>query len=209
MNYLAIESSGFVCGVSLVKNKRLIDTFEIDRARSHQKKLAVFTNNLLEKHKTTISELDFIAVSSGPGSFLGLRIGMSFAKGLCHPFNIPLIPVQCFDYLNFQVGKEIKDYFIVIHSNRDMVYCQKYKNNKKSGATQYIDFKKIKSENVFSIGNLESFVELNCKQLELSSKHIANYVMKNINDLNKVEVQSALPDYMQDFVIKQKKQYNG
>lgn len=60
----------------------------------HAEKLAVFVNELLTESSLNITDLNAIAISSGPGSYTGLRIATSLAKGLCYPFNTPLISLS-------------------------------------------------------------------------------------------------------------------
>ncbi|MEZ4720606.1 MAG: tRNA (adenosine(37)-N6)-threonylcarbamoyltransferase complex dimerization subunit type 1 TsaB [Flavobacteriales bacterium] len=91
---LNIESSTTNCSVALGKAGQCIDLLEINDGYSHAEKLAPFVNDMLQKHNHSVSDLDAIAVSMGPGSYTGLRIGVSLAKGLCYSANKPLISVS-------------------------------------------------------------------------------------------------------------------
>ncbi len=91
---LSIESSGTICSVALHNNGELLACIESDEPNIHGQKLAVFINEITESQKIDIASLDAIAVSEGPGSYTGLRIGVSLAKGLCYAKNIPLISVD-------------------------------------------------------------------------------------------------------------------
>lgn len=90
---LNIETSSEVCSVCLAKEGVLIDYREDATGNSHAKALTVFINELFTQNKLTMAELDAVAVSAGPGSYTGLRIGTSVAKGLCYALNKPLLAV--------------------------------------------------------------------------------------------------------------------
>ncbi|MFD2822197.1 tRNA (adenosine(37)-N6)-threonylcarbamoyltransferase complex dimerization subunit type 1 TsaB [Lacinutrix iliipiscaria] len=109
---LNIETATTNCSVSLSKQG---ETFALqedyDKNYSHAERLHVYISALLEKHHIKPSQLDAIAVSKGPGSYTGLRIGVSAAKGLCFALNKPLISVSTLEALAHQV--KIKEGFIV------------------------------------------------------------------------------------------------
>lgn len=91
---LSIESSGIICSVALHKNEELLDCIESTETNVHGEKLAVFIDEILKKNALTPSDLSAIAVSEGPGSYTGLRIGVSVAKGMCYALSIPLISID-------------------------------------------------------------------------------------------------------------------
>ena len=82
MNILAIESASTVCGTALFINDKMVEIDEIIKPRIHGERLPVIIDNILKKNKIEVADLDGIATSEGPGSYTGLRIGMSLAKGL-------------------------------------------------------------------------------------------------------------------------------
>lgn len=93
MHYiLNIETATKNCSVSIAENGKTIAIREIAEAGySHAEKLHVFIEEVLEESSMKASQLSAIAVSQGPGSYTGLRIGVSSAKGLCYALGIPLI----------------------------------------------------------------------------------------------------------------------
>lgn len=91
---LNIETSGEVCSVAITQNEKLIAANETNEKNSHSTKLAPLTKDLLIKNSIKPEQINAIAISRGPGSYTGLRIGASFAKGLCYSLNIPLIAVD-------------------------------------------------------------------------------------------------------------------
>ena len=97
---LNIETATKNCSVSLAKDGETIALKELnDGGYSHAEKLHGFINNVVEIAQIKLSDLDAIAVSKGPGSYTGLRIGVSAAKGLCFALNIPLISINTLESL--------------------------------------------------------------------------------------------------------------
>jgi len=101
---LNIETSTTNCSVSLSKEGETLVLKEDNNANySHAESLHVFIDDVIKEAKLTLNDLDAIAVSKGPGSYTGLRIGVSAAKGLCFALNIPLISVSTLNALAHQV----------------------------------------------------------------------------------------------------------
>ncbi len=94
MTILCIETSTNCCSVAVTIDGRAVAVAaNMDRA-NHASELPIFIQQLLDKCKEHNWKLDAIALSQGPGSYTGLRIGASTAKGLCYGLNIPLIPID-------------------------------------------------------------------------------------------------------------------
>ncbi|MDD3094827.1 MAG: tRNA (adenosine(37)-N6)-threonylcarbamoyltransferase complex dimerization subunit type 1 TsaB [Candidatus Neomarinimicrobiota bacterium] len=91
---LAIETSSKVCGISLHDDTGCVAERYLEEERVHAEKLVTLTAEILEENSIRIPALETVVVSAGPGSFTGLRIGMSFAKGLVYPHRIPLAAVN-------------------------------------------------------------------------------------------------------------------
>lgn len=98
---LSIETSEINCSVALSNNGELIETLEATNDKSHASMLTVLIEKLLMNNDIDITKLKAIAVSRGPGSYTGLRIGVSVAKGICYALNIPLIAVNTLQSLCF------------------------------------------------------------------------------------------------------------
>ncbi|HRH65324.1 MAG TPA: tRNA (adenosine(37)-N6)-threonylcarbamoyltransferase complex dimerization subunit type 1 TsaB [Bacteroidia bacterium] len=90
---LNIETATTVCSVAISRNGEVIAVMEENSGFSHAEKLTRFIEHVCRQAKTELPQLDAIAVSSGPGSYTGLRIGVSTAKGICYALDKPLISV--------------------------------------------------------------------------------------------------------------------
>ncbi|WP_125722711.1 tRNA (adenosine(37)-N6)-threonylcarbamoyltransferase complex dimerization subunit type 1 TsaB [Flavobacterium ustbae] len=102
---LNIETATKNCSVSIAKDGQTIVCNELsDEGYSHAEKLHVFIEEVIEKAGISAQDLAAVAVSQGPGSYTGLRIGVSAAKGLCYALNIPLIAVDTLQTLASQAG---------------------------------------------------------------------------------------------------------
>ena len=96
---LCIETGTDICSVGLSRDGELVSLRESDEGRDHAKRVGVFVDELLRETGIAPDELDAIAVGMGPGSYTGLRIGVSFAKGICYGLQIPLVAVGSLDAL--------------------------------------------------------------------------------------------------------------
>lgn len=102
---LNIETATKNCSVSLAKNGDTIALREIaEEGYSHAEKLHVFIEEIIAENKISFEDLNAIAVSQGPGSYTGLRIGVSSAKGLCYALNIPMIAIDTLQSLAAQIS---------------------------------------------------------------------------------------------------------
>ena len=127
---LNIETSTAVCSAALSDGGKVISLQESSQSNIHAEKLAVFINVLMEQAALPYSALDAIAVGTGPGSYTGLRIGTSTAKGLCYALDKPLIAVPTLKAMALAsfAGLKRKDiyYCSVIDARRLEVYSGLY-----------------------------------------------------------------------------------
>lgn len=100
MSYiLCIETSTDICSVGLVRNGELVSLRESSQGRDHASRLGVFVDEILDGNDLNADRISAVAVSKGPGSYTGLRIGVSFAKGFCYGLGIPLLGIGSLDSL--------------------------------------------------------------------------------------------------------------
>lgn len=123
---LSIETSTSVCSVALHQEGRLSATSEVHKDQSHASKLAPLIDEVLKMSGHLPGDLQAVAISSGPGSYTGLRIGTSTAKGLCYSLNIPLIAVDTLSLMAAQVNSvNLSNAMLcpMIDARRMEVYC--------------------------------------------------------------------------------------
>ncbi len=96
---LAIESGTGICSVGVAYNGQIVALRESNVGRDHAKSVAQFVDEVLEECGLAVKDLDAVAVGKGPGSYTGLRIGVSVAKGLCFGAGVPLIGVGSLESL--------------------------------------------------------------------------------------------------------------
>ena len=131
---LLIETSTKSCSVSLSsENKIIACKEEVNEQYSHAEKLTVFITELFKTQDFTIKDLDAVAVSKGPGSYTGLRISVSTAKGLCYALDIPLISVSTLKAMAFGMAQKEKSdlYCPMIDARRMEVYNAFYNSTNK------------------------------------------------------------------------------
>jgi len=91
---ISIETATEVCSVALHNGSELLGLCEVDQERSHSKALAGMIKQIVSESGLSLRDLGAVAISQGPGSYTGLRIGTASAKGLCFALDIPLIAVS-------------------------------------------------------------------------------------------------------------------
>ena len=124
---LNIETATKNCSVSISKQGQLIDIIEyVGEGYSHAEKLHVFMQEILANNNLSTKNLQAVAVSKGPGSYTGLRIGVSAAKGLAFALQIPLISVDTLGSLARQVTKMDVLIIPMIDARRMEVYAGIY-----------------------------------------------------------------------------------
>jgi len=158
---LNIETSTKNCSVSLSENGKIIALKEInDGNYSHAEKLHVFIDSVLNEAGIKLQQLDAVAISKGPGSFTGLRIGVSAAKGLCFALDIPLISINTLQSLALQVDTEKGAIIPMLDARRMEVYSAVFDmdyNQIKETEAQILDetsFQNyLEDDNVYFIGD--------------------------------------------------------
>jgi len=113
---LYIETATQICSVALSKGKKIVASISSDRGNSHTELLFPFIEQVLEKNKSSISEINGVVLSIGPGSYTGLRIGASAAKGICYALNLPLIGISTLQSIVFGAKYQETD-------EQNVLYC--------------------------------------------------------------------------------------
>ncbi|SDM47862.1 tRNA (adenosine(37)-N6)-threonylcarbamoyltransferase complex dimerization subunit type 1 TsaB [Kriegella aquimaris] len=118
---LNLETASTNCSVSIAKDGELLAIKEHDTPNySHAEQLHVFIEKVLHDASISFEELSAVAVSKGPGSYTGLRIGVSAAKGLCFSLDVPLISISTLRSMAYQVESGTYDFVIPMLDARRM-----------------------------------------------------------------------------------------
>lgn len=217
---LNIETATKNCSVSLSKNGQTVAIKEISEEQfNHAEKLHLFIKEVLASENISLENLNALAVSKGPGSYTGLRIGVSAAKGLCYALNIPLIAVDTLSVLAEKVSVDSGMIVPMIDARRMEVFTQMFDKdlNTLSTAealivdeTAFVDI----NENIHLIGD----GALKCKIVLTDDKFIyhEDVVYPSAYEMSRISYKKYLentfedvayfePYYLKDFMLTTKK----
>lgn len=127
MKILALESSGLVASVAVMEEDNLLGEYTMNYKKTHSQTLLPMLQALTEMIELDCNTLDAIAVSKGPGSFTGLRIGSATAKGLGLALNKPIVPVPTIDALAYNVWGTDKQICPLMDARRQQAYTGLYR----------------------------------------------------------------------------------
>jgi tRNA threonylcarbamoyladenosine biosynthesis protein TsaB len=217
MHYiLNIETATKNCSVSIAANGKTLVCKEISElGYSHAEKLHLFIQDVIQEAAISFSQLSAIAVSQGPGSYTGLRIGVSAAKGLSYALQIPLISVDTLLALAHQVSENDGLIIPMIDARRMEVYSAIFDSNKQkirevqaeiisaesfAAISDKIYFIGDSNEKVKSVLTKSNFVFLDAIQYpsakEMSTISYQKYLEKDFEDVAYFE-----PYYLKDFLF--------
>ena len=124
---LSIETSTSICSVAIHEQGELLALAEIKESGAHAEKLLLLVDEVFEKAGLSFADLDAVAVSQGPGSYTGLRIGVSTAKGIAYALEIPLIGINTLQAMAASQSVAPGDYVVaVLDARRKEVYTQTF-----------------------------------------------------------------------------------
>ena len=213
---LNLETATKNCSVSLAKEGKTIFCKEMaEEGYSHAERLHVFIEEILKENAINFNQIDAIAVSKGPGSYTGLRIGVSAAKGLCYAAGIPLIAVDTLAVLANQV--QVADGLIVpmIDARRMEVYSAVFDASHKKISEVKAEILSLESynetsEKVYFIGDCQE----KCKTVLTKDNFIflSEIVYPSANEMSKLsyekfqnkefeDVAYFEPFYLKDFMM--------
>lgn len=130
MKILAIDASGIVASVAIASENEMIAEYTIKNKKTHSQTLLPMIDKVLKFTDTDIKDIDYIAVTEGPGSFTGLRIGAATAKGLAQACNIPIVSVSTLESLAYNVFETDKLICSIMDARRDNVFGAIYAREK-------------------------------------------------------------------------------
>ena len=155
---LCIETGTDICSVGIARDGELISLRESDEGRDHARQVGVFVDELLDEMGLQPEDLDAVAVGKGPGSYTGLRIGVSFAKGLCYGIQKPLIAIGSLNALTEVAREDYEAGILDVEGWDDAVLCPMVDARRMEVYTQRFDAEgKALSEVTAEIIDGESF----------------------------------------------------
>lgn len=218
MFLLHIDTTTDICSVAVSQNNKLIDCLEDTNDRKHANILTIFIEQILKNNNISLAQVSGIVISEGPGSYTGLRIGSSTAKGLCYSLNIPLIAINTLKALSFMAIKANNNtnalYAPMIDARRMEVYSALYTQQqleilpvKATIVDEYLFKDFIEQQTVYFFGNgaLKCITILNHKNFVFidkvysSAKNLielgyAAYLNQQFSDIAYFE-----PNYIKNF----------
>jgi len=212
---LAFETSENICGVCIYFSDEKYFSSQINLKHSHSDMIFTISDSLFKLADIKPDELDSIAISEGPGSFTGLRIGFSAAKGIAYGANLPIIKVPTYEALAFQLSSIMNENDEIIISNKvnkDEVYFSKFQirgNNYIFVEDLTILHKELfiqKSEGFKVFGNSVTLKKENLlSPIVPDPLFIAKWayefgMVKKIFNYDFLE-----PNYLKEFIVKEKK----
>lgn len=214
---LNIETATTNCSVSLANKDKLLDYKELNTDDySHSKQLHLLIKSLMNENNLKFEDLHAVAVSSGPGSYTGLRIGISATKGLCFALDIPLIAIDTLTLLahSHQITEGLK--VPILDARRMEVYCQvlnasnsiiepskalvvdanSFAKHLKNQTVYFIGNAAEKCKTVISHPNAKFINDLYPSAMKMASLSFAKFQQQDFEDLAYFE-----PSYLKDFMI--------
>ena len=197
MNYLAIDTSTNICSVAFLYKSKLnvLNEFNV---KEHSKYLPIMSKELVEDN---IKEIDFIALSIGPGSYSGLKIGCSFAKGLAFSIEKPIVPVLTFEGINAQIKNKNK-YFISLYSHKDFSFFQLFDSGISKGEAVCDNISNMKDYKIYGYGFSNKFNMSKYQKIIPSAEYIGSIAVKKYNELVEEKIDNVGPIYLSSKVRK-------
>ena len=170
---LNLETSSKNCSVCLSSKGKLIQSFDSeDDSYRHSELLTSSIQDILNENNLGVKDLSAVSIGIGPGSFTGLRIGFSVAKGLCYPHNINLIGISSLKIIANSVIKENKNIISLIKDKGENYYISKYSSDLIEIMQPKIQL--IDSDYMSSILDKESIIVVNSNE----SKEFISQIVK-------------------------------
>ena len=215
MKLIAIETSSDICSIAYIQDGRCKNIIEDKIPRQHAEKLPLFYNELVNESNFELSDIDAIAVSIGPGSFTGLRIGLSYSKGLAYSHRKPIIPVPTTQSLVHGYGKTNNNIMVIMLSHGNKYFIQNIKDTQGKVALDKIKVLELNSLNdIKELITNSTIIQYGCDKLVFedgknikifdvvpSSKWIGELAHLNYNKWIVNEPYKLVPDYVSPFKI--------
>lgn len=125
MKILAVDTSSKICAVAILEDNKVIDEIKLDNGKTHSENLMPIIKDILDRNNLNLSNFNLIAVSVGPGSFTGIRIGIATIKSMAEVYNLPVASVTSLETLARNIENKEKDFTIIslIDAKNNQVYA--------------------------------------------------------------------------------------
>ena len=141
MKILAIDTSSKICSTAILEDENVIDINNLDDGKTHSENLMPLIDELLKRNNLKVSDINMIACSVGPGSFTGIRIGISSIKAIAEVLNVKVASVTSLETLAKNVENSEEIIVSLIDARNNQVYCGIFDNNyNKKQSPQNISF---------------------------------------------------------------------
>ncbi len=138
MNILAIDTTDKLLNIAIGTEKKVIQKYKSDEPNIHSGKLIPFIDNVLKQSRLKINDINLICAASGPGSFTGIRIGLSAVKAICYSLKIPCLGISSLDILARGIKTNHEICAAINARNNNVYYCKyKYIENILTKITDY------------------------------------------------------------------------
>lgn len=127
MKVLSVDTSSMVAAVAVMEDNRLLGEYLLNHKKTHSQKLMPMVNNILQELELTPGDIDLYAASTGPGSFTGLRIGVTTIKAIAYAAGKPVIGIPTLDALAFNLPLTEALICPILDARNNQVYTALYK----------------------------------------------------------------------------------
>ena len=210
---LNFETSSKNCSVTLSSEGKLISNFDLeDDKYRHSELLTSTIKDILTQNNISAKELSAVAIGIGPGSFTGLRIGFSVAKGLCYPHKINLIGISSLKILANSIKNDSGDIIPMINDKGNFYYLSTFEYGLNQVGTPLIDQvdsnfinRNIKENSTIVVNNKESFEYINSiinDKVKLQYKPISSINMIDLSYTSFIEQKFEDLAYFEPLYVK-------
>ena len=211
MKILGIETSVKQSSAAIVIENDSYEVFS-DIKKDAAKSLPFIVENVLNKAQSSFNDIDGIAISMGPGSFTGLRVGLSYVKGLSLALDIPIVPISTFEsMINIVKPNPGKVIQTIIHSHGNALYIAQYISKDElyvlDSVPKIIDISDLeckKDMSIIYVGPNKIVDQLNIKEMnniQLTALSIASLGYNNYDFLKTKSINNLAPNYIGSFKL--------
>ncbi len=211
MKILGIETSVKQSSAAIVVENNSYEVFS-DIKEDAAKSLPFIVENVLNKAQSSFNDIDGIAISMGPGSFTGLRVGLSYVKGLSLALDIPIVPISTFEsMINIVKPNPGKVIQTIIHSHGNALYIAQYISKDKlyvlDSVPKIVDINDLKLKKdmfIIYVGPNKMIDQLNVKEMnniQLTALSIASLGYNNYDFLKTKSINNLAPNYIGSFKL--------